>query len=218
MLEKLFGGFFKEANMTEMEKLQSEETKLNGKITDLQAKRVRVSNALQLANVDLELDDTPTNNKRVKKYEDAISEIDNEVAELGEQVGKLQNRMSEIRKEERQIHIDSLAEQDGENYDSYNRARLAKELLEEAFKVADRRTGNGKIGHPANLVADANHKLRALGINVPQVDHFQPQHHEETPEYVAAFEKVTNRIDTEIDKDLKELQAAIEKYLGKKMA
>ncbi|MGR5867830.1 hypothetical protein ACT7C5_05775 [Bacillus pacificus] len=57
-----------------------------------------MSNALQLANVDLELDDTPTNNKRVKKYEDAISEIDNEVAELGEQVGKLQNRMSEIRK------------------------------------------------------------------------------------------------------------------------
>ncbi len=31
MLEKLFGGFFKEANMTEMEKLQSEGSKTKRK-------------------------------------------------------------------------------------------------------------------------------------------------------------------------------------------
>lgn len=222
MLEKLFGGFFKESNKTEMEKLQAEEAELNGKITELQAKRVRVNNALQLANVDLELEDTQTNKKRVSKYESAILDIDSEMQELGEQVGKIQSKMSQINADERQLHIDSLAEQDGKCYEEYQRGAKAKKMLEEAFKAADAKTSvMGGAGTPKNLLSDVQPALVAQGI-APEshmnINSFQPYHLEESPEHVAAYEKVKQAADAKIDTDLLELQKAIEKYLGKKLS
>ncbi len=221
MLNKLFGGFFKEANKTEMEKLQAEEAKLNGKITELQNKKVRVSNALQFANVDLELEDTQANKKRVNKYEAAISEIDNEVQELGEQAGKLQSKMSQINADERQMHIDSLAEQDGKDYEEYQRGARAKKMLEEAFKAADAKTGYIGSGNPRSLIQDIQAALVAQGIapeHHKNISNFQPYHLEEAPDHVAAYENAKKTADAKIDADLKELQEAIEKYLGKKIS
>ena len=73
-MKNFLGGFFKKGNETKLEKLQGEQGKLQGQVSQLQAKQARFQNALQLAEVDHELENSTATQKRVDKYVKVIEE------------------------------------------------------------------------------------------------------------------------------------------------
>lgn len=125
-MKNLFGGFFKKGNETKLEKLQGEQSKLNESVGKLQAKQARVQNALQLAEVDHELENSTATQKRVNKYVQAIEEVTKEIASLQEQLNAIAEDIAKITAEEEQLRIENLAQQDAQGYEDSNRGVKAK--------------------------------------------------------------------------------------------
>lgn len=214
MLNKL-GGFFKKGNETKLEKLQSEQSKLSEQVSKLQAKQARVQNALQLAEVDHELENSTTTQKRVDKYVKAIEEATHEIASLQEQLNTISNNIAKVNAEEEQLRIESLAQQDAISYESHFRGDRAKKLMEHVNSEINRRTGYLGAGHPTSLIRDIDNstgKSREFGYI--QGSSFQPSHYEEYPAHVEAWEKATKEVDAKLDADYAELLEAVKKYFG----
>lgn len=211
MLNKL-GGFFKKGNETKLEKLQSEQAQLQGQVSQLQAKRARVQNALQLAEVDYELEGSTATQKRVDKYVKAIEEVTSEVAQINDRLNELTIQIASVNAEEEQLRIESLAQKDAISYENHHRGYRAKRLLEQIEKEIGRRTGYLGAGHPTSLIRDVHYEGRDGMKDAPS--NFQPSHYRENPTHVEAWEKVTKEVDAKLDADYAELLEAVKKYFG----
>ncbi|MGH1160951.1 hypothetical protein QRE62_10365 [Bacillus mycoides] len=214
-MKNLFNGFFKKGNETKLEKLQGEQAKLQGQISQLQAKQVKFQNALQLAEVDHELDNSTATQKRVDKYVKVIEEATKEIESLQEQLNKLASDIASVNAEEEQFRIEDLAKQDAEGYEESHRGYKAKELMERVNREIDVLTNNSGAGNPRNLINDTDFTNRGHGNVSPS--NFQPYHQVEYPAHVEAWEKETKEVDAKLDADYAELLEAIEKYFGKKL-
>lgn len=213
-MKNLFGGFFKKANETKLEKLQSEQAKLNETVSKLNAKQARVQNALQLAEVDHELENSTATQKRVDKYVKAIEEMTTEIAQLNEQLNELSSQIASVNAEEEQLRIESLAQKDAISYESHFRGDRAKKLMEHVNSEINRRTGYLGAGNPTSLIRDIDNSTgesREFGY-VP-ASSFQPSHRQESPAHVKAWEKATKEVDAKLDADYAELLEAVKKYL-----
>ncbi|MGH0945321.1 hypothetical protein ACQVTS_30280 [Bacillus mycoides] len=139
-MKNLLGGFFKKGNETKLEKLQGEQSKLNEQVGKLQAKQARVQNALQLAEVDHELENSTATQKRVDKYVKAIEEATTEITSLQEQLNSLASDIAKVTAEEEQLRIEDLAKQDAEGYESHSRGSKVGELMRRVDSEIERRT------------------------------------------------------------------------------
>ncbi|WP_270718118.1 hypothetical protein [Bacillus cereus group sp. BY9-3LC] len=215
IMKNLFGGFFKKANETKLEKLQSEQAKINETVSKLNAKQVRVQNALQLAEVDHELENSTATKKRVDKYVKAIEEMASEITQLNEKFNDLASQIASVNAEEEQLRIESLAQQDAEGYEFNQRGARAKELMRRVDAEINRLTNNIGAGNPDRLIRDVHYENRDGLKYAPS--NFQPSHYQENPAHVEAWEKVTKEVDAKLDADYAELLQAVEKYFGKKL-
>ncbi len=211
----LFNGFFKKGNETKLEKLQGEQGKLQGQVSQLEAKQARVQNALQLAEVDHELEQSVATKKRVDKYVKAIEEATKEITSLQEQLNKLASDIASVNAEEEQLRIESLAQQDVVGYEEHHRGAKAKELMRLVDTEIDSLTNNLGAGNPDRLIRDVHFEGRDGLLYAP--NNFQPSHYRENPAHVEAWEKVTKKADAKLDAELAELLEAVEKYFGKKL-
>lgn len=211
-MKNLLGGFFKKGNETKLEKLQGEQSKLNEQVGKLQAKQARVQNALQLAEVDHELENSTATQKRVDKYVKAIEEMNIEIAQLNEQLNELSSQIASVNAEEEQLRIESLAQKDAISYESHFRGDKAKKLMEHVNSEINRRTGYLGAGHPTSLIRDVHYEGRDGMKYAPS--NFQPSHYRENPAHVEAWEKVTKEVDAKLDADYAELLEAVKKYFG----
>ncbi|MCU5658267.1 hypothetical protein OCB16_03275 [Bacillus cereus] len=217
MLNKL-GGFFKKGNDTKLEKLQGEQAQLQGQVSQLQAKQVRVQNALQLAEVDHELEGSGATQKRVDKYVKAIEEITSEIAQINERLNELVSQIASVNSEEEQLRIESLAQQDAVSYEESHRGYKAKELMNRVNREIDSLTGYIGAGNPTSLIRDIDNitgENRKFGYT--QGGSFQSSHRQESPAHIEAWEKVTKEVDAKLDTEYAELLKAVEKYFGKKL-
>lgn len=214
MLNKL-GGFFKKGNDTKLEKLQSEQVQLQGQVSQLEAKKARVQNALQLAEVDHELEGSGATQKRVDKYVKAIEEMASEVAQINERLSELASQIASVNAEEEQLRIESLAQQDVVGYEDHHRGAKAKELMRLVVAEIDSLTNNLGAGNPDRLLRDVHYDGRDGLPYAPS--NFQPSHYRENPAHVEAWEKVTKEADAKLDAELAELLEAVEKYFGKNL-
>ena len=214
-MKNFLGGFFKKGNETKLEKLQGEQGKLQGQVSQLQAKQARFQNALQLAEVDHELENSTATQKRVDKYVKVIEEDTKEIESLQEQLNKLASDIASVNAEEEQFRIESLAQQDAVSYEESHRGYKAKELMERVNREIDVLTNNSGTGNPTSLIRDVHYEGRD-GLLCAQ-SNFQPSHHQENPAHVKAWEKVTKETDAKLDAEYAELLEAIEKYFGKKL-
>ncbi|MBJ7984773.1 hypothetical protein [Bacillus cereus] len=214
-MKNLFNGFFKKGNETKLEKLQDEQAKLNETVSKLQAKQARVQNALQLAEVDHELENSTATQKRVDKYVKAIEEAKQEITSLQEQLNSIADDIAKVNSEEEQLRIESLANEDVKHYESHNRGTKAKELMRRVDIEIDRRTNYIGAGTPRNLINDTDFSNRGHGNVAPS--NFQPYHKVEYPAHVEAYEKVTKEADEKLDAELAELIEAVNKYFGKEL-
>ncbi|MCC2485003.1 hypothetical protein LKM01_24735 [Bacillus pacificus] len=215
MLEKIIGGFFKKGNETKLEKLQGEQSKLSEQVSKLQAKQARVQNALQLAEVDHELENSTATQKRVDKYVKAIEEATHEITSLQEQLNTISNNIEKVNAEEEQLRIESLAQQDVISYEDSHRGYKAKKLMEKVNREINVLTNYIGAGNPTSLIRDVHYEGRDGLKYAP--NNFQPSHYRENPQHVEVWEKVTKEADTKLDADYTELVQAIEKYFGKKL-
>ncbi|EJQ53519.1 hypothetical protein IEQ_01017 [Bacillus cereus BAG6X1-2] len=71
--------FFTKGNETKLGKLNNEVAELNSKVSELIGKIGQVDKALELAKVDLMLDENATNKKAVAKYETAKEKFSTEI-------------------------------------------------------------------------------------------------------------------------------------------
>ncbi|HDR7444353.1 MULTISPECIES: hypothetical protein [Bacillus] len=217
-MKNLFGGFFKKGNETKLEKLQGEQSKLNESVGKLQAKQARVQNALQLAEVDHELENSTATQKRVNKYVQAIEEVTKEIASLQEQLNAIAEDIAKITAEEEQLRIENLAQQDAQGYEDSNRGVKAKKLMERVNREIDVLTNDLGAGYPTRLVRDIDNSTgESSKFGYVQGSSFQPSHRQESPAHIEAWEKVTKEADAKLDADYAELLEAVEKYFGKKL-
>ncbi|MED0824151.1 hypothetical protein [Bacillus pacificus] len=214
-MTNLFNGFFKKGNETKLEKLQGEQAQLQGQVSQLEAKQARVQNALQLAEVDHELEQSVATKKRVDKYVKAIEEATKEITSLQEQLNKLASDIASVNAEEEQLRIESLAQQDAVGYEEHHRGARAKELMRRVGAEINRLTNNVGAGNPDRLIRDVHYENRDGLKYAPS--NFQPSHYQENPAHVEAWEKVTKKADAKLDADYAELLQAVEKYFGKKL-
>ncbi|OOR57147.1 hypothetical protein BGP34_15000 [Bacillus mycoides] len=217
-MKNLLGGFFKKGNETKLEKLQGEQSKLNESVGKLQAKQTRIQNALQLAEVDHELENSTATQKRVNKYVQAIEEATQEVESLQEQLNTISNNIAKVDAEEEQLKIESLAQQDVISYEDLHRGYKARKLMESVDNEIGKLTGYLGAGNPTSLIRDIDNstgKSREFGYI--QGSSFQPSHYQESPAHVESWEKVTKEADAKLDADYAELLEAVEKYFGKKL-
>ncbi|PEB82840.1 hypothetical protein COM95_04135 [Bacillus cereus] len=211
----LFNGFFKKGNETKLEKLQGEQGKLQGQVSQLEAKQARVQNALQLAEVDHELEQSVATKKRVDKYVKAIEEATKEITSLQEQLNELASQIASVNAEEEQLRIESLAQQDVVGYEEHHRGEKAKELMRLVDAEINSLTNNLGAGNPDRLLRDVHYDGRDGLPYAPS--NFQPSHYRENPAHVEAWEKVTKEADEKLDAELAALLEAVEKYFGKKL-
>ncbi|MFK4308456.1 DNA repair exonuclease SbcCD ATPase subunit [Bacillus sp. RC242] len=217
-MKNLLGGFFKKGNETKLEKLQGEQSKLNESVGKLQAKQTRIQNALQLAEVDHELENSTATQKRVNKYIQAIEEVTKETANLQEQLNAIAEDIAKVTAEEEQLRIENLAQQDAISYEDSRRGYKAKELMESVDNEINSLTGNGGAGNPTSLIRDIDNRTgKSREFGYTQGSSFQPSHYQESPAHVEAWEKVTKEADAKLDADYAELLEAVEKYFGKKL-
>ncbi|WP_142337110.1 hypothetical protein [Bacillus anthracis] len=217
-MKKLLGGFFKKSNETKLEKLQGEQSKLSEQVSKLQAKQARVQNALQLAEVDHELENSTATQKRVDKYVKAIEEATQEIASLQEQLNKLTSDIASINAEEEQLRIESLAQQDAISYEDSRRGYKAKELMGRVNSEIGRLTGYIGAGNPISLIRDIDNSTgESSKFGYVPASSFQPSHRQESPAHIEAWEKVTKEADTKLDADYAELLEAVNKFFGKKL-
>ncbi|HFK1472426.1 hypothetical protein [Bacillus cereus group sp. BfR-BA-01495] len=214
-MKNLFNGFFKKGNETKLESLQGEQGKLQGQVSQLEAKQARVQNALQLAEVDHELEQSVATKKRVDKYVKAIEEATKEITSLQEQLNKLASDIASVNAEEEQLRIESLANEDVKHYESHSRGAKAKELMRRIEREVDNRTNYLGAGSPYKLINDTDFTNRGHGKYAPS--NFQPYHQVEYPAHVEAWEKVTKEANEKIDAELAELIKAVNKYFGKEL-
>ncbi|OTX85112.1 hypothetical protein CBR56_07700 [Bacillus thuringiensis] len=217
-MKNLFNGFFKKGNDTKLEKLQSEQAQLQGQVSQLEAKKARVQNALQLAEVDHELEGSGATQKRVDKYVKAIEEMVSEVAQINERLSELASQIANVDAEEEQLRIENLAQQDAVGYEESHRGTKAKELMNRVNREIDILTGSIGTGTPKGLIRDIDNitgESRKFGYT--QGSSFQPSHHQESPAHIEAWEKATKEVDAKLDADYAELLKAVEKYFGKKL-
>lgn len=218
IMKNFLGGFFKKGNETKLEKLQGEQSKLNELVDKLQAKQARVQNALQLAEVDHELENSTATQKRVNKYVQVIEEATQEITSLQEQLNTISNNIAKVTAEEEQLRIESLAQQDVISYEDSRRGYKAKELMKKVNREIDVLTGYIGAGNPTSLIRDIDNstgKSREFGYI--QGNSFQPSHYQESPAHVEAWEKVTKEADAKLDADYAELLEAVNKFFGKKL-
>lgn len=174
-----------------------------------------MQNALQLAEVDHELENSTATQKRVDKYVKAIEEVKQEITSLQEQLNKLASDIASVNAEEEQLRIESLANEDVKHYESHSRGAKAKELMRRIEREVDNRTNYLGAGSPYNLINDTDFTNRGHGKYAPS--NFQPYHQVEYPAHVEAWEKVTKEANEKIDAELAELIKAVNKYFGKEL-
>ncbi|MGH0679024.1 hypothetical protein ACQVPP_17655 [Bacillus luti] len=214
-MKNLFGGFFKKGNETKLEKLQGEQAKQSEQVSRLSAKQARIQNALQLAEVDHELENSTATKKRVDKYVQATEEATHEIASLQEQLNAIAEDIAKVTAEEEQLRIESLAQQDVISYEDSRRGYKAKELMTKVNREIDVLTNYLGAGNPTSLIRDTHYEGRDGLPYAP--NNFQPSHYRENPAHVEAWEKVTKEADAKLDADYAELLEAVNKFFGKKL-
>lgn len=130
-------GLFKTAK----EKMVIEQGKLEGQASDLRNKIDKVQNAMVHVGVELMIDDSATNKKRLAKLEDGLKGFQAELEAVDSKLAEVAGKLSAIYAEEAKEEIDKASEAYGERALKYYRRTLFNRKIETVQHVIENSAG-----------------------------------------------------------------------------
>lgn len=197
--------FFTKGNETKLGKLNNEVAEVNGKVNELRSKIGQVDKALELAKVDLMLDENATNKKAVAKYETAKEKFSTEITNHQNKLSELAQQIQAITDEELQAELKEAAEKDTERDILVYRYRKVENL----FRVKLNRIDNFGIG-------DIPHSLRRLAMSRGHMEgqDFYTRTNGVHSIYADALMEARVKANSKVDREFEEFMKAWNKYFG----
>lgn len=197
--------FFTKGNETKLGKLNNEVAELNGKVNELSGKIGQVDKALELAKVDLMLDENTANKKVVAKYETAKEKFSTEITNHRNKLSELAQQIQAITDEELQAELKEAAEKDAERDILVYRYRKVENL----FRAKLNRIDNFGTG-------DIPHSLRQLAMSRGHMEgeDFYTRYNGVPSIYADALMETRAKANSKVNREFEEFMKAWNKYFG----
>ncbi|MBJ8113455.1 hypothetical protein ACQ3VH_10195 [Bacillus pretiosus] len=193
--------FFTKGNETKLGKLNNEVAELNSKVSGLSGKIGQVDKALELAKVDLMLDENATNKKAVAKYETAKEKFSTEIANHQTKLSELAQQIQAITDEELQAELKEAAEKDTENNALTIKSRKVESMI------------RAKADHIDNFMLSGGSQANLRRLAVSR-GHMSKHVNHISGIYSDALKEAQDKMDIQIDKEYSEFMKAWNKYFG----
>ncbi|MFK8793679.1 hypothetical protein [Planococcus plakortidis] len=182
---------------TGKEKLMEKQSKLGEQIRELQAKEMRIKNAMGHVETELEIDDSAGNRKRLDKLQGGLEKCQKDLEGANLEAQQVASELAQISAEQRTQEIASASQEYQESY-FRNRKRLLME--NELDKLKNRLWGKTNSVQPEAL-------KRVVGLKYNE---------DLNPEHSSLFEakqEAERKATEQADKEFNELMDKIKNFL-----
>ncbi len=181
---------------SEMENLQEQKQEIGKKVSELQSKKTKLTNALNLINAELMVEETASVKKKADKFNKAIKDIDKEIEGLNKEATEVNSQLSSLLMEKKETEIDLALEDYHKDIKAQQRARVLRNQLSKKMLEIEDKAGAENV-EPKQL-------KRMFGLKYN--DNFGPEHSDLQQKAYETSEKARKEAEEEVNKLMNQIE------------